>query len=250
MDGAEFWIVAVIASALVGLGKGGMPVIGMMGVPVLSLVISPVTAAGLLLPVYVVSDMFGLYAYRRDFDRRVLSIVVPGMLAGIGLAWATTRLVPEAAVTLLVGAIGLVFSLDALTRHPASADARPARVLPGLFWGSITGFVSFVVHSGMPPYQVYVQPLKLPKTVFAGTTTIAFAIANSIKLVPYYALGQLNPHNLQIAALLALPASLAVFAGVWLVRIVPETQFYRLITWALLAISLKLLWSGYWMAAA
>ena len=51
----------------------------------------------------------------------------------------------------------------------------------GLFWGVITGFTSFVSHSGGPPYQVYALPLKMTKTVFAGTSTIAFAIINAVK---------------------------------------------------------------------
>ena len=78
MDGLGFWVAAVVAAMLVGAGKGGIPVVGMLSVPVLSLVISPLTAAGLLLPVYVVSDMFGLWAYRKAYDGRVLAILLPG----------------------------------------------------------------------------------------------------------------------------------------------------------------------------
>ena len=160
MDSVEFWVAAVIAAMLVGAGKGGLPVVGMLGVPVLSLVISPVMAAGLLLPVYVVSDMFGLYAYRHAFDRRVLAIVLPGAVAGIGFGWATAHLVPEAAVTGLVGAIGVVFALNLLLRRQAGGDRARSRrqVGPGLFWGAVTGFTSFVSHSGGPPYQVYTLP--------------------------------------------------------------------------------------------
>ena len=71
MDGAFFWTVAVLAAVIVGMGKGGLPLVGMLGVPILSQAVHPVTAAGLLLPVYVASDMFGLYAYRGEFDKRV-----------------------------------------------------------------------------------------------------------------------------------------------------------------------------------
>ena len=73
MQHEYFWWAAVVASVFVGMGKGGLPVIATLAVPTLALVISPVTAAGLLLPVYVVSDVFGLMAYRRSFDRRVLT---------------------------------------------------------------------------------------------------------------------------------------------------------------------------------
>ena len=239
-----FWAVAVVAAGLVGMGKGGVPVVGMLGVPVMALVISPVLAAGLLLPVYVVSDMFGLYAYRQAFDRRVLAIIVPGAVAGIGVGWATASLVPEAAVTLLVGLIGVAFALNLLLRRPVVAAPKRAEVAPGLFWGAVTGFTSFVSHAGAPPYQVYTQPLGMAKAVFAGTSTIAFAVINAVKLVPYYALGQLNLGNLKVAAVLAVPAALAVFAGVRLVAWMPERLFFRLITWALLLISVKLIWDG------
>ena len=243
MDGTVFWIVAVVAAVLVGMGKGGMPVVGMLGVPVLSLVISPVTAAGLLLPVYIVSDMFGLYAYRQAFDRRVVGILAVGATVGIGIGWATAAIVPEQAVTGLVGLIGAVFALNLLVRRGVPA-AKTADLGPGLFWGTLMGFTSFVSHAGAPPFQVYVQPLRLPKAVFAGTSTVLFAYVNAVKLIPYFALGQINVASLKTAAVLAIPAAIAVFAGVRLVKVLPEALFFKLVTWALLAISLKLMWDA------
>jgi hypothetical protein len=239
-----FWLAAVVAAALVGMGKGGVPIVGMLAVPVMALVMNPVMAAGMLLPVYVVSDMFGLYAYRHAFDRRVLAILVPGAVVGIGVGWATASVVPEAAVTLLVGVIGVAFALSLILRRPAVTEPKEPQVAPGLFWGAVTGFTSFVSHAGAPPYQVYTLPLGMTKAVFAGTSTIAFAIINAVKLVPYHALGQLNPGNLKVAALLSVPAAIAVFAGVRLVQGLPERLFFRLVTWALLMISLKLIWDG------
>ncbi len=243
MEGWVFWLCALAAAMLVGMGKGGMPVVGMLGVPVLSLAISPVTAAGLLLPVYVLSDMFGLYAYRRAFDRRVLAILMVGVTIGVGLGWATASITPEWLVTTLVGMIGAVFAIRLLTRGGA-VEPREARVGPGVFWGTITGFTSFVSHSGAPPFQVYVLPLGLTKMVYAGTNTILFAYLNGIKLVPYWALGQFTPANLKIAALLMPAAAVAVFAGVRLVKILPERLFFQIVTWALLAVSVKLIWDG------
>ena len=244
MEEIGFWLAAVMAAALVGMGKGGVPIVGMLGVPVMALVMNPVVAAGMLLPVYVVSDAFGLYAYRHAFDRRVLGIVVPGAIVGIGVGWATASVVPEAAVTLLVGVIGVAFALNLILRKPVVTDPKRAEVAPGLFWGAVTGFTSFVSHAGAPPYQVYTLPLGLTKAVFAGTSTIAFAIINAVKLIPYYALGQLNAGNLKLAAVLAVPAVIAVFAGVGLVKRMPEKLFFRLVTWALLLISSKLIWDG------
>lgn len=244
MDGGFFWAMAVLAAALVGLSKGGLPVVGMLGVPVLSLAISPVVAAGLLLPVFVVSDAFGLYAYRREFDRRVVGLVMIGATLGVGIGWATAAVVSERAVTVLVGAIGLAFAGYLLQRRQGARERKRAEVVPGLFWSTIAGFTSFVSHAGAPPFQVFVLPLGLPKAVFAGTATISFAYVNAIKLIPYYALGQLSVANLRVAAVLVPVAVLAVYGGVRLVRVLPEVLFFRLVTWALFGVSVKLIWDG------
>ncbi|MDK9698003.1 MAG: sulfite exporter TauE/SafE family protein [Siculibacillus sp.] len=239
-----FLLAALPAAMLVGFGKGGLPVVGMLGVPVLALVVSPVQAAGLLLPIYVVTDMFGLWAYRHEFSRRNLAILLPGAVAGIALGWATARAVPEAAVTLLVGLIGLAFAVERVANHHRVRRPHAADVPRGLFWGTVTGFTSFVSHSGGPPFQVYVLPQQLPKMVYAGTNTVLFAIINAVKLIPYWHLGQVSLANLETMALLFPPAILATLLGVKLTRIVPEEWFFRLVLAALALISVKLIVDG------
>jgi uncharacterized membrane protein YfcA len=239
-----FLIAAVIAASCVGLGKGGLPVVAMLSVPILALFISPIAAAGLLLPVYIISDVFGLWAYRREFDRKVLIIMIVAMTLGVGLGWATARVVDEAVVTLVVGLIGASFALNLLLRRGATGPKKEPHWPGGLFWGTIAGFTSFVSHAGGPPYQVWTLPLRLTKAVFVGTQVIAFAYVNALKLIPYAALGQLSFDNLKFAALLSVPASASVFLGVYLVRIVPEALFFKVVTWALLGVSLKLIYDG------
>lgn len=238
----EIWALAALAAFLVGLSKGGLSMMATLAVPVMALAMNPVLAAGLLLPVFVVSDLFGLIAWRRDVDWRVLLRVVPGSVLGVGLGWATASLVPAHLVGGLVGVIGAAFALWALIRPPLpDTPARHPRWLAGGFWGGVAGYTSFVSHSGAPPYQVYVQPLRLGRQAYAGTITVFFAITNAVKLIPYAALGQLSPQNLHIAASLV-PAALAgVAVGVWAVRRVSERVFYLFITWALLAVSVKLM---------
>lgn len=239
-----YWLAAVGAAVLVGLSKGGLPVVGMLSTPILALFLPPVTAAGLLLPVFVVSDWFGLWAYRRVYDKRLLAILVPATTVGVVIGWATAALVPERWVSVMVGLIGLSYALNMIIRRGNPGAARPAGVGAGAFWGTVAGFTSFVSHAGAPPYQVYVLPLRLEKTVYAGTTTILFAYVNAIKLIPYYALGQLSMNNLKAAAALIVPSILAVFAGVKLVKVIPQELFYRLVTWTLLLVSAKLLWDA------
>ncbi|MEI6096759.1 MAG: sulfite exporter TauE/SafE family protein [Alphaproteobacteria bacterium] len=245
MNGWEFWGIAVIAAVLTGISKGGVPIVGALTVPLLALVISPVAAAGLMLPVYVVSDWFGLYAYRKEFDKRVLLIACVAMTLGVGLGWATAHLIPENWVTVLVGMISVAFALNQLLRKSVIVAPQRAKWGSGLFWCSIAGFTSFVSHTGGPPYQVWTLPLGLKKAVFAGTSTIAFAYINAVKLVPYFFLGQINLTSLEVALKLAPVAAVAVFAGVWVVKRLPEKLFFQIVTWSLLLIGLELIWKGF-----
>ena len=238
------WLLAVLAATAVGLSKGGLAMVGIISVPLMSLVMSPVQAAGLLLPVYVISDLGGLVAFRRDFDRGVLLRALPGALAGIVVGWATASIVPVWGVTLIVGLIGLGFALNALIRPPLDDIARRPTLTSGSVWGGLAGYTSFVSHSGAPLWQVYAQPLRLTPLIYAGTTTWFFAIGNWVKLIPYAALGQLSAANLATAAALTPVSLAAVWVGLRLVRIIPPLLFYRLITWGLLVISVRLIWQA------
>ena len=173
-----------------------------------------------------------------------IEALLPWRAAGT-LSAEETRLVDEAQVGLIVGLIGLAFSVNALLRPSLGGGAaRGPAPGPGTFWGVLSGYTSFVSHSGAPPYQIYVQPMRMEPMLFAGTTTIFFAITNAVKLVPYAALGQLSLHNLSVSAVLALPALLGVVAGLWIIRRVPASFFYRFITWSLAIVSVKLIWDG------
>ncbi len=106
---------------------------------VLALVISPVTAAALLLPIFVASDMVGLYLYRRQFSARNLAILIPAALVGVGIGWAFSAHVSPLFVGFLVGLTGLAFCLNAWfgARFRGSAP-KGADVPSGLFWGALT----------------------------------------------------------------------------------------------------------------
>jgi len=122
--------------------------------------------------------------------------------------------------------------------------ARRAEVAPGLFWCAIAGFTSYVSHTGGPPYQVWTLPLGMKKAVFAGTSTIAFAYINALKLIPYWFVGRITLQSLETALYLMPVAAVSVFAGVWAVKRLPEKAFFTFVTWSLLLIGIDLVIKG------
>jgi uncharacterized membrane protein YfcA len=240
-----FYAAALPAVALAGLSKGGFGgAMGMLAVPVLALVISPIQAAGIMLPILIVMDVVSLYYYRAIFDRRTLAAMLPASIVGIGVGWLTASYVEEDFVRLLVGVISILFALnywfgDRLRAQPAAPNAAKAA-----FWGSLAGFTSFVSHAGAPPFQMYALPLRLDKQVFVGTSVIFFAVTNAVKLVPYFFLGQFDAANLATAAVLFPFAAFMTVAGIWIVRVIDQSLFYGLSYVFVLVIGLKLTWDG------
>ena len=235
---------AALAAFLVGLSKGGLPSISMLSVPLMSLVMSPVKAAALLLPIFVISDVMGVYLYRHDYSARNLRILIPAGIAGVVVGWLTASLVSDRAITFLIGAVGLGFCLHVWLRRQADVPAQTATVGKGAFWGVLAGFTSFISHAGGPPFQVYMLPQKLPKTQFAGTATIVFAVINAAKILPYQYLRPYSRETLWSAALLVPFALVGAVCGAWLTRRIAEVWFYRVVQGSLFLVSLKLLWDA------
>ncbi|CAH0342461.1 sulfite exporter TauE/SafE family protein [Rhizobium sp. CECT 9324] len=233
--------IALVCAFLVGLSKGGLPSVGTLAVPLLALVISPVTAAALLLPIYIASDMVGLYLYRRSYSGRNLAILVPASLLGVAIGWMFSAYLSSIFIGMIVGMVGVMFCLNAWLGARYRKVAKEADVPAGMFWGTLTGLTSFVSHSGGPPYQMYVLPQRLEKMTFAGTSTILFAIINAAKVIPYWELQQFSNFDSTLVLWLMPAAIIGTVVGKRLTQVLPESLFFRIVEIGLLFLSLKLI---------
>ncbi len=240
-----FYAAAIPAVVLTGLAKGGfLSTVGGIAVPLMALAISPIEAAGIMLPILIVMDMIGVTSYRREIDWPNFFILLPPALIGVGLGWATAAYVSEAAIRLLVGLIGLFSAARYWWPRSSPRQIAQRHRLKGSFWGLVAGFTSFVSHTGAPPLQVYLLPQRLPNAVYAGTAIALFSLVNLSKVVPYAALGQLSTANLSTTAVLLPLAPISMAAGIWMTRRISQDSFYAIAYAGLLAISLKLIWDA------
>lgn len=236
-----YFVAAIGAVTLFGLSKGGFSGINALAIPLLTLAISPVRAAAILLPILIVQDWVSIWAFRRDFNVRNLVILTPAAVIGVGAGWLLAAYVSDAAVQLALGLTSIGFVVFMVLRDRLQrSETRTANVPAGLFWGALAGFTSFISHSGSPPFMVYVLPQRLEPREFAGTAAMFFAAVNLLKVPPYLALGQFSRENLVASAELLPVAVLSTLAGVWLVKRVSAERFYRLILTVTLLVGLKL----------
>ena len=244
-DPTLFWTAALAAAFFVGGSKGGLPMIALLSVPTMSLVMSPMQGAALLLPVYLVSDVFGIWIYRRSFSRRNLAILIPAAAIGVFAGWLLAGDTDENVVRVIIGCVGLTFlAMRQRSRMIGKRNPQHADVPRGLIWGSVSGFTSFVSHAGGPAFQLYVLPQQLPKLMFAGTATILFSIINVMKVPPYLALGLIEWGDLRTVAILSPMAIFGAWVGYRLTRLIPQRAFFIVVEIALFLISVNLIRVG------
>lgn len=240
-----FYAAALPAVFLIGLSKGGFGgTLSMLGVPLLALVISPIQGAGIMLPILVVMDAVALFAYRGKADRTSLMILVPAGIVGLGIGWATAAYVSDELIILLIGLISLLFVANHLYKRKQRSQPEEHNPAKGFVCGTMSGFTSFVCHTGGPPFQLYMLPLRLPPALFGGTSVIFFSVMNALKLIPYFMLGQFDTTNLMTSAVLLPLAPVATLTGVWLVRIIDPAFFYRFVYTMMGIIGIKLVYDG------
>ncbi len=237
-----FWATAAFAVIVTGISKGGFGGLGLLAVPLMSLTISPIQAAGIMLPILIVMDWISVWSYRKTWDKALLKLLVPAAILGIGLGWGLARFVNEDMVLVSVGMIAVTFALYGFFKKQGSVSRLAKSKIVGVFAGMIAGFTSFVAHAGGPPFQAYAIPQNLEKQIYAGTSVMFFFVVNAVKVVPYAALGQFDRSNLLTSAMLIPLAPVGVLMGVWLVKRLPQKLFYNILYALILAVGVKLLW--------
>jgi len=112
-----FYLVAVPAVILLGLGKGGFAGLGMISVPLLTLRVPILQGATIILPLLVTQDVISVWTYRRSWSAWNLKVLIPGALIGMGAGTLFASHVSNAAIEVAGGLIGWAASAVMRTRE-------------------------------------------------------------------------------------------------------------------------------------
>jgi len=242
-----FYAAAIPAVILFGISKGGFGGgLGVLAVPLMALMISPVRAAAILLPILCVMDLVALWKFRGKWVWPELRVLLPASLIGILTGTMLFEYMSAAVIRLIVGVVAIVFTLHFWINKQRSNSSNLVNYPRsfGLIGASVAGFTSFVAHSGGPPISMYLLRRPLDRTDFAATSIVFFAVVNYVKLVPYTWLGQFDSDNLATSAALVILAPIGVLIGVWLHRRVSDRFFFAFVYVLLFVVGLKLVYDG------
>lgn len=242
-----FYAVAIPATLLVGVSKGGFgPGFGVIAVPLIALVVSPVRAAAILLPILCLMDLLAVRVYRGRWVWPELRWLLPASLIGIGIGTLLFEYMSPAVIRLILGVIAILFTLNHWFHLTTKGNLERAMLSPvvGTIAAAVSGFTSFIAHSGRPPLDMYLLRRRLDRTAFVATTAVFFAVVNYVKLIPYAWLGQLDLGNLGTSLVLTPFAPIGIGLGAWLHRRASERVFFHFVYTMLFAVGLKLVYDG------
>jgi len=224
-----------------GAFGGGFSIVG---IPLLSIVMDPVTAGGLLAPLFIAMDLFALLYWKPStWSKPDLARLLPGLVTGIGFGYLLFRFLDHRAISIVMAATTLIF-VGLWLVAGAEAMIRPRSTPKAITAGLASGITTMVAHSGGPPLAMYLLPLGLSKEIYAGTTSLFFTVGNATKAVPWLLLVKPTADiwTLMAVCLLAIPTG--VWLGWRLHGMLDQRQVYRACYGLLVMAALKLLWDG------
>ena len=224
-----------------GAFGGGFSIVG---IPLLSIVMDPVTAGGLLAPLFIAMDLFALRDWKPStWSKPDLVLLLPGLVTGIGCGYLLFRVLDHRAIALVMAAVTLIFVGLSLVAG-AEVAIRPRSTPKAITAGLASGITTMVAHSGGPPLAMYLLPLGLGKDIYAGTTSLFFTVGNATKALPWLLLVKPSADvwTLMAVCLLAIPAGVGL--GWRLHGALDQRQIYRACYGLLVVTALKLLWDG------
>ena len=239
-----FYFYASIGVILFGISKGGFAgPIAILSIPIMALVMSPIKAAAILLPVLLIMDLVAMYIYWNKWDLKNVKIILPPAMVGILIGTATFSFTSEDSIRIIIGFIAIAFIVLSFFQKNNQL-VKPTKN-KGIFWSLVGGYTSFIIHSGGTPVNFFLLPQKLDKTVYVATFTLVFLIINVVKLIPYYFLEQLVFSNLKVSLFLSPLAPISIYFGYYLHKKINEKTFYFLIYFFLAIGGFKLIYDGF-----
>ena len=221
------WVLLFLCALLIGMSKVGVPGVSMVVVPVLAIIFGGKASTGILLPILMMADWFGVGYYHRHAKWSYLWKLLPWAFAGVGIALWVGEVVNDVwfknIIAILVFiCIGLMLWKD---------RKKDANFFPDTWWfaasmGVLGGFATMIGNVAGPIFAIYLLAMHLPKNNFIGTQAWFFLIINISKFpLHIFVWKTITWESLKLDFMLLPGIALGAVLGIFLVKKIPEKTY-------------------------
>lgn len=236
------WVLFFLCAIFIGMSKVGVPGVSLIVVPVLAIIFGGKASTGVLLPMLMMADIFGVGYYHRHAEWKYLWKLLPWAFVGVGIALWVGEVVNDEwfknIISILVFVcIGLMLWKD---------RNKNRNIFPDTWWfaaamGVLGGFATMIGNVAGPIFAIYLLAMHLPKNSFIGTGAWFFLIINFTKFPLHIFIWKTISWNTLTLDILLLPGIAAgALLGVWLVKKFSD-KLYRTFVFIITALSAFLL---------
>lgn len=216
----------LLVGLLIGMAKTGVHGTGMIAVPLLAAVFGGKLSSGLMLPMLIMADFFGVRYYHRHAEWPHLWRLFPWAAVGIILGTFTGNYIDDQLFRTIMGII--VFASLIIM---VWVEKRQKNSIPDYWWfsmilGVTAGFTTMVGNLAGSSMALYLLSMRMPKNQFIGTAAWFFLVINLFK-VPFHVFAwETISFNSFLLNLTILPAiALGAFFGLRIIHRVPERAY-------------------------
>ncbi|MFT2111003.1 sulfite exporter TauE/SafE family protein [Marinomonas sp. 2405UD68-3] len=220
--------VLFLAGLITGFSKFSVGGMGLLIVPIIMIAFPGPEALGMLLPLYLITDVMAVFSYRSKVAWSVVWHFIPLLLLGMLLgSYVLATIDPNDFVTclgvIMISMIGLSLYLD---YHPAMF-MQSKNAAYGM--GFLSGFISTVSNAAGPVLSLFLLEQKLDKQTYVSTRTWILFMVNLLKIPLFIPLGLLTESSV-IISLQGVPGLIiGAFIGYHFLKKVNPNQFKWLI---------------------
>ena len=229
-------ILFALVGVLVGMAKTGVQGVGMMAVPILAIIFGGKESSGIMLPILILADMFGVTYYHRHADFSHLVKLLRPTIIGVLLGTYVGSSIDDEQFRLIMG-ITILGSLILMMWKQSAEGIVTSHWSFAWAVGLAAGFTTMVGNLAGTVMALYLLSMRMPKNQFIGTAAWFFLCINLFKVPFHIWAWQSISVSSFLLDLCLLPAiALGAFLGIRIIKRLPEMAFrYFIIIMTLVA---------------
>lgn len=234
----SFLDLAILISVglLVGMAKTGVQGTTMIAVPMLAILFGGKASTGVMLPILIFADVFGVRHYHRHAKWQHLKKLLPPAFAGVIIGTLAGSYVNDTVFLKVMAAILFLTLLNMIWREKREIEIPDSAVFVAVI-GIAGGFTTMVGNLAGSVMAIYLLAMRFPKNQFIGTAAWFFLIINLFK-VPFHVLvwKTITLESVLLDLLLIPAIAIGAYIGIKITRSVPEKD-YRIFVIVMTAIA-------------
>lgn len=178
-------LIVLLVALLLGMAKTGVHGAGMLSVPLLAIAFGGKASSGLMLPLLLVADIFGVWYYHRHASLRHLKILFPWAAVGIIAGSIAGNFIADELFRVIMAATIFISLAVMVWMELGGKEKIPDNIYLGIGAGFLGGLTSMIGNLAGTIMAVYFISMRLPKNNFIGTAAWFFFVINWFK-VPFH----------------------------------------------------------------